>query len=79
MKTDVESVNEFWKVCKIGEGTYGEVYEARDTTNNRIVPMKKIWMENKDEGFVITALREMCIPSSSWIRISIIWNNSRCR
>ena len=79
MKTDVERVNEFWKIRKIGEGTYGEVYEARDTTNNRIVPMKNIWMENKDEGFVITALREICIPSSSLIRISIIWNNSRCR
>ena len=36
MKTDVEKrLNEFRKVRKIGEGTYGEVYEAIDTINNR--------------------------------------------
>jgi len=62
MKTDVEKrLNEFRKVRKIGEGTYGEVYEAIDTTNNRRVAMKKMRIENKDEGIPITALREMCI------------------
>ncbi len=62
MKTDVEKrLNEFRKVRKIGEGTYGEVYEAIDTTNNRKVAMKKMRIENKDEGIPITALREMCI------------------
>ena len=62
MKTDVEKrLNEFRKVRKIGEGTYGEVYEAIDTINNRKVAMKKMRIENKDEGIPITALREMCI------------------
>ena len=62
VKTDVEKrLNEFSKVRKIGEGTYGEVYEAIDTTNNRRVAMKKMRIENKDEGIPITALREMCI------------------
>ena len=42
MKTDVERLKEFWKERKIREGIYGEVYEARDTTNNRKVAMKKI-------------------------------------
>ena len=61
MKTDVEKrLNEFRKVRKIGEGTYGEVYEAIDTTNNRRVAMKKMRIENKDEGIPITALRDMC-------------------
>ena len=32
-----------------------------DTTNNRIVAMKKLRIENKDEGIPITALRKMCI------------------
>ena len=62
MKSDVEKrLNEFKKLRKIGEGTYGEVYEAIDTTNNRRVAMKKMRLDNKDEGIPITALREMCI------------------
>ena len=63
LKTDVEKrLAEFRKVRKIGEGTYGEVYEAIDNTNNnRRVAMKKMRIENKDEGIPITALREMCI------------------
>lgn len=54
-------IAEFLKVKKIGEGTYGEVYEAIDTTNSQKVAMKKLRIENKDEGIPITALREMCI------------------
>ena len=62
MKSDVEKrLAEFRKLRKIGEGTYGEVYEAMDTINNRRVAMKKLRIENKDEGIPITALREMCI------------------
>ena len=63
MKAEVEKrLSEFRKVRKIGEGTYGEVHEALDTANNnRRVAMKKLHIENKDEGIPITALREMCI------------------
>ena len=59
----------------MGEGTYGEVYEAIDNTNNQVysnkiiylfqrVALKKMRIENKDEGIPITALREMCILKS---------------
>ena len=63
MKSEVEKrLSEFRKVRKIGEGTYGEVHEALDTANNnRKVAMKKLHIDNKDEGIPITALREMCI------------------
>lgn len=63
LKGDIEKrLAEFRKVRKIGEGTYGEVYEAIDlTNNNRRVALKKLRIENKDEGIPITALREMCI------------------
>lgn len=54
-------ISNFLKVRKVGEGTYGEVYEAIDTTNNQRVAIKKLRIENKDEGIPITALREMCI------------------
>jgi serine/threonine protein kinase len=59
---DVEKrLSNFKKIRKIGEGTYGEVYEAIDLSNNNRVALKKIRIENKDEGIPITALREMCI------------------
>lgn len=62
MNSDVERrLANFLKIRKIGEGTYGEVYEAIDTTNNNKVALKKLRIENKDEGIPITALREMCI------------------
>ncbi len=59
---DVEKrLSNYTKVRKIGEGTYGEVFEALDNTNNLRVALKKMRIENKDEGIPITALREMCI------------------
>lgn len=49
------------KIDKIGEGTYGEVYRAKDMQNNEIVALKKIKLENEDEGVPSTALREISI------------------
>lgn len=49
------------KIDKVGEGTYGEVYRAKDLHNNEIVALKKIKLENEDEGVPSTALREISI------------------
>ncbi|ESO86322.1 hypothetical protein LOTGIDRAFT_207088 [Lottia gigantea] len=50
------------KVLKIGQGTFGEVFKAKDKQNrNKLVAMKKVLMENEKEGFPITALREIKI------------------
>ncbi|XP_050389342.1 cyclin-dependent kinase 9 isoform X1 [Patella vulgata] len=49
------------KLTKIGQGTFGEVFKARDRKTKRIVAMKKVLMENEKEGFPITALREIRI------------------
>ncbi|KAL1976218.1 hypothetical protein VTN31DRAFT_2500 [Thermomyces dupontii] len=49
------------KIEKIGEGTYGVVYKARDRTNNRIVALKKIRLEAEDEGVPSTAIREISL------------------
>jgi cyclin-dependent kinase len=53
--------DKYEKIEKIGEGTYGYVYKARDTTNLEIVALKKIKLENEDEGVPSTAMREISI------------------
>ncbi|KAK7204047.1 kinase-like domain-containing protein [Myxozyma melibiosi] len=55
-------LSDFHKLEKIGEGTYGVVYKARDTTNNnRVVALKKIRLEAEDEGVPSTAIREISL------------------
>lgn len=46
---------------RLGEGTYGVVFRARDTVQNTIVALKKIKLENEDEGVPSTAMREISI------------------
>ncbi|KAG5529468.1 hypothetical protein RHGRI_030005 [Rhododendron griersonianum] len=55
------SVDCFEKLEQIGEGTYGQVYMAREITTGEIVALKKIRMDNEKEGFPITAIREIKI------------------
>ncbi|KAK0236538.1 kinase-like domain-containing protein [Armillaria nabsnona] len=49
------------KVEKVGAGTYGVVYKARDTSTNQIVALKKIRLEAEDEGVPSTAIREISL------------------
>ncbi|XP_073044626.1 cyclin-dependent kinase C-1-like isoform X2 [Primulina eburnea] len=55
------SVECFEKLEQIGEGTYGQVYMAREKDTGEIVALKKIRMDNEKEGFPITAIREIKI------------------
>ncbi|KAF5737992.1 cyclin-dependent kinase C-1-like [Tripterygium wilfordii] len=55
------SVDCFEKLEQIGEGTYGQVYMAREIQTGEIVALKKIRMDNEREGFPITAIREIKI------------------
>lgn len=51
------------RVGQLGQGTYGEVFKAKDKETGEIVAVKKIKMENEKEGFPITAVREIKILS----------------
>ncbi|KAK6165691.1 hypothetical protein SNE40_022572 [Patella caerulea] len=55
------SVDVFKILEIIGEGTYGQVYKARDTYTDDYVALKKVRLENEKEGFPITAVREIKI------------------
>ncbi|KXZ46110.1 CDKA1 protein [Gonium pectorale] len=47
------------KLERAGEGTYGVVFKARDRYTSEIVALKKIRLEQEDEGVPSTAIREI--------------------
>jgi len=55
------SVEVFEKVEQVGEGTYGQVYKARNKETGEVVALKRVRMDNEKEGFPITAIREIKI------------------
>ncbi|XP_066594574.1 cyclin-dependent kinase 1 [Prorops nasuta] len=55
------TMDNFIKIEKIGEGTYGVVYKGKNKKTGDIVAMKKIRLENDDEGVPSTAIREISL------------------
>uniref|UniRef100_H3BBE7 Cyclin-dependent kinase 12 n=1 Tax=Latimeria chalumnae TaxID=7897 RepID=H3BBE7_LATCH len=54
-------VDKFDIIGITGEGTYGQVYKARDKDTGALVALKKVRLDNEKEGFPITAIREIKI------------------
>ena len=49
------------KIEKLGEGTYGVVYKARDKLRGCLVALKKVRMDAWEDGVPATALREISV------------------
>ena len=53
----MDKKEKYERLERIGEGTYGIVFKAKDTYHNKTVALKKIKLENDDEGVPSTAMR----------------------
>jgi Protein kinase domain len=51
-------------VAQVGEGTFGQVYKARNTQSGKYVALKRIRMESERDGFPVTAMREIKLLQS---------------
>ena len=54
-------MEEYVRIEKLGEGTYGVVYKAKNKKTGKLVAMKKIRLENEEEGVPSTAIREISL------------------
>ncbi|CAF3926955.1 unnamed protein product, partial [Rotaria sp. Silwood1] len=53
--------DKYEKIERIGEGTYGTVYKARSLLTQEIVALKKVRLDDEDDGVPSSALREICL------------------
>jgi serine/threonine protein kinase len=59
--TTTTNIDRYIKMDKLGEGTYGVVYKAKDKVTGEIVALKKIRLEKEDDGVPSTAIREISL------------------
>uniref|UniRef100_A0A453N3D9 Protein kinase domain-containing protein n=1 Tax=Aegilops tauschii subsp. strangulata TaxID=200361 RepID=A0A453N3D9_AEGTS len=73
---------QYEKVEKIGEGTYGVVYKAKDRYTNETIALKKIRLEQEDEGVPSTAIREISLLKEmqhrNIVRLQDVVHNEKC-
>eukprot|EP00118_Oscarella_pearsei_P025959 m.309114 g.309114 ORF g.309114 m.309114 type:complete len:302 (+) comp45526_c0_seq1:161-1066(+) len=54
-------MEDYVKIEKIGEGTYGVVYKGRNRRTGQVVALKKIRLTSEEEGVPSTAIREISL------------------
>ncbi|PKK69730.1 kinase-like domain-containing protein [Rhizophagus irregularis DAOM 181602=DAOM 197198] len=54
-------MDKYQKIEKLGEGTYGIVYKAQNRDSNEVVALKRIRLDNEEEGVPCTAIREISL------------------
>jgi serine/threonine protein kinase len=78
---NVELKERYEKCERLGEGTYGVVFKARDSVQKDYVAIKKIKLENEDEGVPSTAMREISIlkelqPHPNIVQYTLTYSDS---
>lgn len=53
MDPDINILVKYQKLEKLGEGTYGVVYKAREKATDKIVALKKMRLDAEDEGLLV--------------------------
>lgn len=56
-----DELEKYIRLDKVGEGTYGVVYKCKNKETGEYCALKKIRLENEDEGIPSTAIREISI------------------
>lgn len=54
-------LNKYEKMEKLGEGTYGVVFKAKNIETGELVAVKRIRLEKEDDGVPSTAIREISL------------------
>jgi len=54
-------MEKYQKIEKLGEGRYGVVYKAQNKETGEIVALKRIRLDNEEEGVPCTAIREISL------------------
>nr|CCC92296.1 putative cell division control protein 2 homolog 4 [Trypanosoma congolense IL3000] len=57
----MSTVNRLQCIGKLGEGTYGVVYKARELATGQVVAYKRITVVSEDDGAPSTAVREIAL------------------
>jgi len=65
-------MEDYQRIEKLGEGTYGVVYKCRNKKTGEYVALKKIRIENEEEGIPPTALREITILKELSIHPNVV-------
>lgn len=55
------AMQKYEKLEKIGEGTYGTVFKGKNRDSLEIVALKRVRLDEDDEGVPSSALREICL------------------
>ena len=53
----LSEIDLYQKAGKVGEGTYGVVYKATNRRTGDVVALKRIRLDNDEEGLPCTAIR----------------------
>lgn len=54
-------MQKYEKLEKIGEGTYGTVFKAKNKETHEVIALKRVRLDDDDEGVPSSALREICL------------------